>query len=165
VDLGVAFVAGAQPAKVVQVREAALDDPALPAEIGAVLGSAPGDDGLDAARPEQPPVLVVVIAAVGEDEIGLLPGAAWLAATGRARSSSSSGSSWVMSLRLPPVSVIASRMPLASTRRWCLEPARARSTGDGPVRSPQKGARMWLESAAARDQSILPAALSLTSSL
>jgi hypothetical protein len=79
VDLGVAFVAGAQPAKVVQVREAALDDPALPAEIGAVLGSQPGDDGLDAARPEQPPVLVVIIAAVGEDEIGLLPGAAWLA--------------------------------------------------------------------------------------
>ena len=56
-DLGVAFVAGAEPAKVVQVREAALDDPALPAEIGAVLGSAPGDDGLDAARPEQPPFL------------------------------------------------------------------------------------------------------------
>ena len=49
-DLGVAFVVGAEPAKVVQVREAALDDPALPAEIGAVFGSAPGDDELDAAR-------------------------------------------------------------------------------------------------------------------
>jgi transposase len=29
-------------------------------------------------------------------------------------------------------------MPLASTNRWCLEPVRARSTGDGPVRSPPK---------------------------
>ena len=57
VDLGVGFVVGAEPAKVVQVREAALDDPALPAEIGAVFGSAPGDDELDAARPEQPPFL------------------------------------------------------------------------------------------------------------
>jgi hypothetical protein len=46
VDLGVAFLAGAEPAKVVKVREAALDDAALQAEIGAVLGSAPAMKGL-----------------------------------------------------------------------------------------------------------------------
>ncbi len=78
-EFGVSFVAGAQPAEVVQVREAAFDDPALGAKAGAVLDAAAGDDGLDAAGPEQPAVLVVVIAAVGEDEVGLLAWAPQLA--------------------------------------------------------------------------------------
>ena len=54
--------------------------------------------------------------------------------TGGTRSSSSS--SWVTSLRLPPVSVHASGMPPPSTSRWCLLPARPRSTGLGPVLAP-----------------------------
>lgn len=41
-------------------------------------------------------------------------------------------------MRLPPVRVIASGSPPASVSRWCFEPARARSTGDGPVWSPPK---------------------------
>ena len=71
-DLGLAFVADPQAAEVVQVREAALDDPAVPAEPGAVAGAAPRDDGLDAPGPEQAAVLVVVIAAVGEHNLGFL---------------------------------------------------------------------------------------------
>lgn len=71
-DRRVAFVAGSQTAEVVQVGEAAFDDPALAAQAGAVVGAAAGDDGLDAARPEQPAVLVVVVAAVGQDQVGLL---------------------------------------------------------------------------------------------
>ncbi len=71
-DLWVAFVAGPEASEVVQVREAALDDPALAAQARAVLDTALGDDRLDAPGPEQPAVLVVVIAAVGEHEIGLL---------------------------------------------------------------------------------------------
>jgi hypothetical protein len=39
----------------------------------------------------------------------------------------------VTSLRFPPVSEAASGMPCPSVIRWCLEPARARSTGLGPV--------------------------------
>src|SRR3954447_24341612 len=65
-----------------------------------------------------------------------------LPATGRASRSSSNGISWVTSLRLPPVSATASGIPVASTNRWCFEPVRERSTGDGPVRSPQKGTHM-----------------------
>src|SRR3954469_9333423 len=49
-----------------------------------------------------------------------------------------SGSSWVTSLRLAPVSVTASGMPAVSQIRWCLEPVRPRSTGDGPVKAPLK---------------------------
>ncbi len=71
-NLGVAFVADPQAAEVVQVREAAFDDPALAADAGAVFGAAAGDHWFDPASPEQPPVLVVVIATVGDDQIGFL---------------------------------------------------------------------------------------------
>ena len=54
------------------MREAALDDPALAAKSGAVLGAAAGDQRLDAAGPQQPAVLVVVIAAIGDHNVGLL---------------------------------------------------------------------------------------------
>ena len=84
-DLREALVAGPQAAEVVQVREAALDDPALATEARAVLGLAPSDDRFDPALPEQAAVLVVVIAAVGDDEVGLLarPAArAWQSAMG-----------------------------------------------------------------------------------
>ena len=55
-----------ESAAVVQPGEGALDDPALAAEPGAVLGLAAGDDRLDATLPDEAAVLVVVVAAVGE---------------------------------------------------------------------------------------------------
>ncbi|GIK76924.1 MAG: hypothetical protein BroJett022_06140 [Actinomycetes bacterium] len=53
---------------------------------------------------------------------------------------STKGSSWVTSLRLPPVSETASGTPRESLSRWCLEPVRARSTGEGPVQPPSQSA-------------------------
>jgi hypothetical protein len=47
-----------------------------------------------------------------------------------------SGISGVTSLRLPPVSVVASGMPCASTITWCLLLALPRSTGETPVAGP-----------------------------
>jgi hypothetical protein len=82
VELGVALVASSQAPEVVQVREAALDDPALAAEARAVRAAAAGDDRLDPARPEQAAVLVMVIAAVGEDTVGFLARPATLAGDG-----------------------------------------------------------------------------------
>ena len=81
-DLGVALVADPEAAEVVQVREAALDDPALLAQPRAVLGLAPRDDRLDPARPQQPPILVEVIAAIGEQPVGLLARSTGLACDG-----------------------------------------------------------------------------------
>jgi hypothetical protein len=79
-DDGVAFPADAQAAEVVQPGEGALDHPAPAAEPGAVLGLAAGDDGLDAAAPQLAAVLVVVVAAVGDDPIGaLVKSARWTA--------------------------------------------------------------------------------------
>ena len=71
-DGGVAFVADPQTANVVQVRNAALDDPALSPDAGTVLGAAPRDHRLDPSRPQQPAVFVVVIAAVSDDYVGFL---------------------------------------------------------------------------------------------
>jgi hypothetical protein len=60
-----------------QVSEAALDDPALAAEARTrVLSRGARDDGRDAERFEQSSVLVVVIAPVGRQPVGLL---AWTA--------------------------------------------------------------------------------------
>ncbi len=65
-DVAASLVAGAESFEGVQPGEAALDDPALSAEAGAVGDAAAGDPRCDAAGAQHPPVLVVVVAAVGE---------------------------------------------------------------------------------------------------
>jgi hypothetical protein len=80
VDLVAAVVADEQPLEVVQPGEGALDDPADAAEAGAVLGLATSDVGADAAAAELAAVLVVVVAAVGDDTLGSLARPADLAA-------------------------------------------------------------------------------------
>jgi hypothetical protein len=72
VDLGQAFVADPEASEVVEVGEAAFDDPALCAQAGAVCDAAPRDDRGDPAGAQQPAVLVEVIAAVGQQPVGLL---------------------------------------------------------------------------------------------
>jgi hypothetical protein len=50
--------------------EGALDDPAVAAKAGTVLGLAASDHGFDAALTDESPVLVVVVAAVGDHALG-----------------------------------------------------------------------------------------------
>jgi hypothetical protein len=50
----------------VEPGEGALDDPAVAAETGAVFGVAPGDDRSDAAGAQRLPVLLGVVATIGE---------------------------------------------------------------------------------------------------
>jgi hypothetical protein len=71
VEVGTAFVADAQSFELVEPGEGALDDPAGLAWAGSVGDAASGDEGLDAALPQPPTVLVVVIAAVGKQPLGL----------------------------------------------------------------------------------------------
>jgi hypothetical protein len=66
VDVVAAVGANQEAAAVVEPGEGALDDPTVTAETGAGLGSAACDDRLDAALPDEPAVLVVVVAAVGD---------------------------------------------------------------------------------------------------
>ena len=72
-----------ESASVVEPGERALNDPAMLAEGRAVLGLTAGDHGFDAALPEQPAVLVVVVAAIGEQCSGPSSGPADAAADGR----------------------------------------------------------------------------------
>ncbi len=146
-DVGAALVAGAEPLEGVQPGKAALDHPALAAEAEAVGDAAAGNPRGDAARAQLPAVGVEVVAAVGE-QLPRSPNSSRGRRRGRPRrpridgTASTSGMSWVMSWRLPPVSVIARGTPPASTIKWCLEPGRPRSTGDGPTASPFEGSDM-----------------------
>ena len=133
-NVGPALIADAQPLERVQPGEAALDHPALRAQAGAVGDAAAGDPRSDPTLAELAPVAVVVVAAIGEQLPRRRRGRPRLPRIGG--TASTSGISWVTSLRLPPVSVTASGMPLVSQIRWCLEPGRPRSTGDGPTWSP-----------------------------
>jgi hypothetical protein len=66
VDVVAAVGADEEAAAVVEPGEGALDDPAVAAEPGAVFGLTASDDRLDAALPDEAAVLVVVVAAVGD---------------------------------------------------------------------------------------------------
>jgi hypothetical protein len=72
-----------EAAFVVQVADRAFDHPAFAAEAGAVVGLAASDDWTDAAGTKRSAVLVVVIAAVGEQPIGPTSGPPRPASDGR----------------------------------------------------------------------------------
>lgn len=163
-DGRVAFVAGPEAAEVVQVREAAFDDPALATQTRSVLGAAAGDHRLDAASPEQAAVLVVVVAAVGEHQVGLLAGPADLAGN-RARVQRVE-----QRQQLGDVVAVAAGQRDRERDAACVDQqvvfgARAGTIDRGrPRQEPPKRARTCEPSTEARDQSIAPAALSFTSS-
>ena len=69
-DVVAAVGADQESAAVVEPGEGALDDPAVTSEAGAVFGLAAGDDRFHASLPDEAAVLVVVIAAVGEQRPG-----------------------------------------------------------------------------------------------
>jgi hypothetical protein len=66
VDVVAAVGSDEQPASVVQPGEGAFNNPAVTSEPGAVLALAASNDGFDAALPDEAAVLVVVVAAVGD---------------------------------------------------------------------------------------------------
>jgi hypothetical protein len=83
VDVIVAVGADEEASAVVEPGEGSFDDPAVLAEPGAVFGLASRDHGFDAALPDEAAVLVVVVAAVGEQRLGSPAGPADATADGR----------------------------------------------------------------------------------
>jgi hypothetical protein len=134
-DLVVAVVADEELLEVAQSGEGALDDPAGAAELGAVLGLVACDLRRDPAPAELAPVLVVVIPPISGDALRPAARPADLTAH-RGNALKERDELGVTSLRLPPVTVQASGMPVASTRRWCLEPAWLDQPGSAPSRCP-----------------------------
>ena len=149
-DVGAAFIPGAQPLERVQPGEASFDHPALLAQTRAVRDAVAGDPRSDVASGQPPTVDAVVVAAANSSR-GLRRGRPRLPRIGG--TASTSGMSWVTSLRLPPVSVTASGTPPASTIRWCLEPGRPRSTGEAPTWAPPFNVRTCGASIAQRSRS------------
>jgi hypothetical protein len=80
VDVGAAFVAGAEAAVLMEPGEGALDDPTLSTESGSVRCVAPGDERPDAAGAEFLPVQAGVVAAVREEGLRSVSGSSALAA-------------------------------------------------------------------------------------
>ena len=72
-----------EAAAVVKPGEGALDDPAMPAEPGAVFGFASGDHRFDPPFPDETAVLVMVVTAVCEQRLGSSPRPSDTAADGR----------------------------------------------------------------------------------
>jgi hypothetical protein len=79
VDLAAAVVSDEQSFELVQPGEGALDDPAVAAESGTMLGLASGDLRCDPALAQFAASTVVVVTAVGGHTIGPPPGPADLA--------------------------------------------------------------------------------------
>ena len=69
-----------ESAAVVEPGEGAFDDPAVASEPGSVFGLAASDDRFDAALPDESAVLVMVVAAVGEQRLRPATRSAWSAA-------------------------------------------------------------------------------------
>jgi len=83
VDLGAAVEANEQALEVVEVGKGALDDPAHAPEPGAVTRLAASDKRLHAPGANEAAVLVVVVAAIGDDCVGAATRPADEAAHGR----------------------------------------------------------------------------------
>ena len=69
-DVGASVVADEQSLELVQPGEAALDDPAVAAEPGAVPGLAASDERLDPSPPKFSAVVVGVVAAIADKLVG-----------------------------------------------------------------------------------------------
>jgi hypothetical protein len=162
VDLVAAVGADEQAAAVVQPGEAALDDPALAAEPRAVLGFAAGDRGLDPSAPEQPPVLVVVVAAVGDEALGPSPRSADPPTHRRHQVEQRE--------QLRDIVAVAARERPGQREAATLYEQVVLAAATAPVDRARTRLRApflagtWLESAIARDQSRSPAACSSASS-
>ena len=150
-DVLAAVGANEEAAAVVEPGEGALYDPALTAHSGAVSGLAAGDDRFHAELPDEPAVLVVVVAAVGDQSARA---AAWSSGPPSDRRHSLEQFD-----QLGDVVAVAAgerpgeRDPTAVYEEVVLAPAPAAIDGAGTrFRAPFFACR-WLESAIARSHS------------
>jgi hypothetical protein len=162
VDVGAAVVADEQPLELVQPGEGALDDPAVAAKAGAVLGLAARDLRSDATSAELAAAAAVVVGTVGSDACGPSSRSADLAAYRRDAIDERDqlGAVVAVAARELPRERDPGRVDkevVLGAVSGSINRARAR-------RAAPFFACTWLESATARDHSISPAARNLASS-
>jgi len=83
VDVVASLPADPQPTEAVQPGDRSLDHPPENTQARAVFHASFGDDRADAALPQEPAVLVVVVTAIGEQGVGSASGPADDARHGR----------------------------------------------------------------------------------
>lgn len=137
--------------------QGSLDIPPRLPEAGAMFGPPRRELRLDAPLPELMAMRLRVRTAIPLHHVGSSSWPAFFPLTGG--TSSTSGMRWVTSCAWAPVTVMASGLPVASTRTWTFEPHLRRSVGFGPVFLPPLGAFVVALSTSARDQSIVSAPL------
>ncbi len=81
-DVGAAFVADCQATELVEPGEAALDDPAVAAELLGAFDAASGDPWHDVSAPAGITAAAVIVGFVGVQLVGPLPGTSRFAADG-----------------------------------------------------------------------------------
>ncbi len=133
-EIGAAFVAGAEPFELVQPRECALDHPADLAQSGAVGDASSGDHGFDAAFPQQVAVLVEVVTPVGVQTPRLAARVSPSSSNRRDRVEQGQELGDVVSVAAGERD--GDRVSVPVDDQMGLEPGRARSTGEGPTWSP-----------------------------
>ncbi len=133
-DVGAAFVADCQATELVEPGEAALDDPAVAAELLGAFDAASGDPWHDVSAPAGITAAAVIVGFVGVQLVGPFLGRPGLPPM--AGIASISASNGTLSWTLAPVSRTASGIPCRSVARWRFVPGRPRSVGFGPVASP-----------------------------
>lgn len=74
VDVGADFPADTQSAEPAQKCEGRFDDPAVLAQAASVPGAAPGDERTDDQLTDLTAVDVVIVTAVGVEDVGVLTG-------------------------------------------------------------------------------------------
>ena len=133
---GATIPADAKAPEPMQVGEGSLDDPALAPEARAVGGPPAGDHGTDPAPAHQ--AAVVIVGAVAEQPLGALSGPADAALDRPDRIDEGHQLGDVVALAAGDRH--RQRDARGLDQQVGLEPRRARSTGLGPLRSPQKPA-------------------------
>ena len=151
VDVVAPFPADAQAAEAVQPGDRSLDDVPEDAQAGVVGLASFGDDRADASLPQQAPVPVVTVAAVGEQGVGPMPGPAHGPGNGRD----------LVDQRQQLRDVVA--VPAGQRHREgdalsvgddvVLAARTCAVDRDGTAFGPLRAARTWEESITARDQS------------
>ena len=134
VHVRASFPAHPQSAETVQPGKGPLDHPPVNAETTAVPGAAPCDDGQDAASTDSHAVAVVVVATVRKEPDRSPQWPADLATDGRGSIQQGQELGDIVAVAVGQDHSQRGVMSVGVKR--CLEPTRARSTGDGPVASP-----------------------------
>jgi len=158
VDVGATFESYTEPSKLMEPRDGSLNNPSQHAQPAAVLDSALGDQGRDAATEQLEAMRVRIVSAVGDQKVGFAARATGFPADGW--DGVDQGNELRDVIRVRSGEYHRERNPVSVGYQVMLAPRFRSIRGIRTDFRPPKTALTELESATARHQSILSASLS-----